>query len=184
MTPDKVGVGWQLGVWLEVPSAVCGLDELEVGGTSTRARLLHSGMVVALGSCEPGAMGTEVQLFRNKVLVCGPSHPPCQAGKRTDSAHAGARAFRPGSDSSLGGPARPASRRSPRSPAWSRVGAGKLRSPTLGVVSCISSRLPGLSATISQLTGFISAPCTNAPNQKGKSGDCPPFRGCCLKFLV
>lgn len=94
------------------------------------------------------------------------------------------RALRPGSDSSLGGPARPASRRSPRSPAWSRVGAGKLRSPTLRVVSCISSRLPGLSATISQLTGFISAPCTNAPNQKGKSGDCPPFRGCCLKFLV
>lgn len=57
-------------------------------------------------------------------------------------------------------------RRSRGSPAWSRVGAGKLRSLTLGVVVCpgrhlaqaghcsITSRLPGLSVAVSQSNRF------------------------------
>lgn len=166
MTRDKVGVGWQHAGGVaggpKCTSVGC------VGGLGHR----HQGTATwqrdggGAGSCEPGAVGTEVRLFRNKVLVCGPGHPPGRAGKPTDSAHVGRV---PHALAPIPPPAGPPVRRpaaASGSPAGSRVGAGKLRSQTLGVVVCpgrhqaqaghcsITSRLPGLSAAASPSNRF------------------------------
>lgn len=173
---------------------------LEVGLTATRSgpgarRLRSGGLVVAMpGSFGPAAAGTDVLLFRGKVL--GPRaqptsrHPPSEPNSARPSVHVGRTQRRGSSSSRVCCPAWPALRESRRSRhrltapepcelrASSRMGAGKLRPRLLGW-SCASRNIAASSLgspdAVPQLlklpSCIISTPCTKAPNLEGKSGN-------------
>lgn len=197
MTRDKVGVGWQHAGGV-AGGPKCALSVGCFGGRGHR----HQGTATSqrdgggAGSCEPGAVGTEARLFRNKVLVCGPGHPLGRAGKPTDSAHVGRvphalAPIPPSADPPVRRPAAaPGARReagwAPESSGLRPLGWSCVPAATRPKQDTAASPL-GFRDSAPQflhLTGFISAPGTNAPNLKGKSGDCPPFRGCSVKFLA
>lgn len=161
---------------------------LEVGRTSSGAQRLRRGTAVAPGSRGAGAVGTDVLLSRNEPRVRGPRRPPGGGWKRSALGAPGAR---PAPCALAPGP-RSAAPRAQRVAGWSRAGAGKLRS-TPGVpaatgpepnLAAASLGFPDSAPQRLQLTRFISAPCTKAPDLKGKSGNWPPSRGCWFQRLV
>lgn len=156
--------------------------------TSTRAQRLRRGTAVAPGRRGAGAVGTDVLLSRNEPRVRGPSRPPGRGWKRSALGAPGAR---PAPCALAPGP-RSAAPRAQRVAGCSRAGAGKLR-PTPGVpaatrpepnLAAASLGFPDSAPQRLQLTCFISAPCTQAPDLKGKSGNWPPSRGCWFQRLV